>query len=170
MLPFFVWSKVMEEEVKDNRKKALEYSIRLLGLRDYSVFKMKKKLSERKYTYEEIDYVIDKLHSYNYLREDEYKRMRIKQLLVKGFANNYIIRKIAQEELEVSGSDIDQIREEQDLGSETQIDYLVEKKIRYKDIPEDYESKMKLKKKIMTFLISKGYNFEEAGKAISKRI
>ena len=156
------------EETTDNRKKALDYSIRLLALRDYSLFKMRKKLIARDHTPEEIEYVIDKLHEYNYLREDEYKKMRVKQLLVKGFSNSYIIRKISQEELVVNDLDINSIREEQDLGSEDQIDYLVEKKIRYKEIPEDFEAKMKLKKKIMTFLISKGYNFEEAGRAISK--
>lgn len=157
-----------QDEILDNRKKALDYSIRLLGLRDYSVFKMRGKLKERKHTTEEIDYVIQKLEEYNYLREDEYKRMRIKQLLVKGFSNSYIIRKIAQEELTVHEADINAIRDEQDLGVEAQIDYLVEKKIRYKDIPEDFEGKMKLKKKVMTFLVSKGYGFEEAQRAINR--
>lgn len=161
----------MTENLNDQSspKKALDYAIRILSIKDYSIYKMRMKLKERKFSSEDIETTIEKLLEYNYLREEEYARMRIKQLLVKGFSNSYILRKLEYEELTATESDIDAIREEQDLGSETQIDYLVEKKLRYKEIPQDFEGKMKLKKKVLTFLISKGYNFEEANSALSKR-
>ena len=101
--------------------------------------------------------------AYKYLREDDYMKMSIKQLLVKGYANQYIIRKLALEDLFPTDSDIELIRSEQGLGSTQQIDYLIEKKLRSKEIPYEIEAKMKLKKKILSFLISKGYQFEQAG-------
>ena len=86
-------------ESKDNSKKALDYAIRILSIKDYSIYKMKMKLKERKFSPEEIDVTINKLLEYNYLREEEYARMRIKQLLVKGFSNSYILQKLSQEGL-----------------------------------------------------------------------
>lgn len=151
-------------------KKAYNYAIFLLSKRDYSIHKMKQKLRSREYEQEEIDETIDKLVEQNYLREEEYKRMRIKTLLIKGYSNSYIIRKLDQEKLEANESEINNIREDQHLNKEECINYLVEKKLRGKVIPSDFEPKMKLRNKIMNFLASKGYNYQEAKEAISKYI
>ena len=152
----------MDEE-KDRFNEAFNYSIKLLSGKDYSIYKMKTKLSQRNFNNDEIERVIAKLLDYKYLREDDYMKMSIKQLLVKGYANQYIIRKLALEDLFPTDSDIELIRSEQGLGSTQQIDYLIEKKLRSKEIPYEIEAKMKLKKKILSFLISKGYQFEQAG-------
>jgi SOS response regulatory protein OraA/RecX len=156
-------------EEKDRYKEALNYSIRLLSARDYSIYKMKSKLSSREFSSHEINQVIDQLVEYKYLQEEEYKKMRIKQLLVKGFANEYITRKIAQEELMATDLDINFIREEEDLGSGQQLKQLIDKKLRHKEIPADFELKMKLKQKILSFLVAKGYGFEDAQKHLDTR-
>ncbi len=151
-------------------KKAFDYSIRLLSLRDYSIYKMRQKLKERKFDADDIEIVINKLLEYNYLREDEYKRIRIKQLLVKGYANNYIIQKLEQEQLFVDDSNINEIRDTQDLGSSKQIQYLIEKKLRFKEIPSEWEAKQKLKNKVINFLISKGYKYADVQSYIKEYI
>lgn len=156
----------VEKEKKSSYKKGLDYAIRILGLRDYSTFKMKQKLKERGVTPSDIDLIIEKLLEYNYLREEEYTRMRIKQLIVKGYANSYILRKLAQEHLSADETTIDEIRDEQSLGTDDQLDKLINKKLRYKEIPNDFEAKMKLKNKIISFLASKGYKYDQIKNAI----
>ena len=140
---------------------AYQYSIRLLSLRDYSEHKMRQKLLDKNYDADEIDEVIQKLIDMNYLREEEYRRMRVKTLLVKGYGNAYIIKKLQQENLVVGNSLIDDLRRENDLQELNQVDYLIQKKLRGKSIPSDWEEKNKLKAKIIRFLASKGYSFDQ---------
>lgn len=157
-----------ENQPNSSLKKAFDYAIRILSLRDYSVHKMKQKLKERDCSPEDIEAVVEKLLEYNYLREEEYTRQRMKQLIVKGYANKVILQKLSHEHLNASEEEIESIRNEQDLGSYGQLSYLIEKKLRYKEIPTEFEAKMKLKNKIMRFCLSKGYSYSEINQALSE--
>ena len=156
-----------EKPITDLSKKALDYAIRILGIRDYSIHKMKEKLQTRKYSAEIIDETINKLLEYNYIREEEYTRSRIKQLLYKNFADNYIIQKVKAENLKITSEMIDEVKSEYRISTTENICYLIEKKLRGKTIPTDYKDKMKLKQKIVSFLVSKGYNFDEINNNLS---
>lgn len=162
-------NQALAQESEDSAKKAFDYSLRLLAQRDYSIYKMKTKLKSRGFDKEQISATIVKLQSFNYLREDEYTRGRIKQLIVKGYANSYIVQKLAQEELFTEDSLIDEIRNTQDLGSQDQIIYLIEKKLRGKEIPTDRNLKMKLRDKVARFLLSKGFQFSEIGNHLNEK-
>jgi len=151
-------------------KKALDYSIRILALRDYSIHKMKQKLKERNCASEDIEQVIEKLLEYNYLREEEYTRQRMKQLIVKGYANSTIIQKLQHEKLKADEDEINKIRNEQDLTSESQLSYLIKKKLRYREIPTEYEAKMKLKQKVIRFCLSKGFSYSVVSEQIKEFI
>jgi regulatory protein len=146
-------------------KEAYNYAIFLLSRRDYSIYKMRMKLRSRKYDEDVIDEVVKKLIDQNYLRENEYKKIRIKTLLLKGFSNSYIIRKLNQEMLETDNDQINSIREDQNIDAQESIEYLVQKKLRGKSIPKTFEEKIKLQKKILTFLCSKGYTYDQAQNA-----
>jgi SOS response regulatory protein OraA/RecX len=122
---------------------------------------MQQKLRSREHTPEDIKAVIDKLVDMNYLREEEYKRQRVKGMLFKGYANKYIVQKCSQEKLSVNDSFINQLREENHISANDEINRLIEKKLRYKEIPEEFEAKQKLKNKVLNFLISKGYSFDQ---------
>lgn len=124
----------------------------------------------RKYSTEEISETLNKLIDQNFIREEEYKRQRIKGLLLKGFASLYIIRKLEQENLNTSETEIDEVRAEQQIVKSECIEALIQKKMRGKVIPSNYESKMKLKSKIMNFLASKGYSYEQAQQALPKEL
>lgn len=149
-------------------KEAYNYSIFLLSKRDYSIYKMEQKLSSRKYDCEIIKDVINKLLELNYLREEEYKNSKIKSLLIKGYSNSFIIKKLEIEKLEATNEQIDQIRNNQSITSQDSLDYLVQKKLRGKVIPDNFDDKMKLKRKILNFLASKGYSYQEAKDSIDK--
>lgn len=149
-------------------KEAYNYAIFILSKRDYSIYKMREKLITRKYEEQEINETIDKLLSKNFLREDEYKRTRIKSLLVKGFSNSYILRKLEQEHISSHEDEINQVRDDQQIDKNDSLSLLVEKKLRGKLIPQEFNAKMKLKSKIMNFLASKGYDYQEAKEALSE--
>lgn len=148
-------------------KDAYNYAIFLLSKRDYSIHKIKLKLRSKQYEEEEILQAIDKLIQQNYLREEEYKRMRIKSLLIRGYSNSYIANKLEQEYLNSNDIEINTVRSEQEISTGNTISSLVQKKLRGKVIPQEFDAKMKLKNKILSFLASKGHSFEEANEAIS---
>ena len=149
-------------------KEAYNYSIYLLSKRDYSKYKLTKKLNSRKYTKETIEKVIQKVIDQNYLREEAYTNMRIKSLLYKGYANFFIKQKLAEEKLTVDDHLIDKLREENHMPNDESINYLIDKKLRYKEIPSDKEAFFKLRDKVIRFLISKGHNYQDAKSALSE--
>jgi regulatory protein len=142
-------------------KQAYDYSIRLLTKRDYSIHKLTQKLILKHFEQEHINEVIDKLIEKKYIREDEYAHSRAKQLIEKGYANNYIIQKLEHEFLPVNSIDFELLREELGQSSKFQLEQLIEKKLRFKSIPTDHDEKMKLKQKLTAYLGSKGYSYDE---------
>ena len=149
-------------------KKAFDYAIRILSQRDYSVHKMKEKLKRRGCTKEQINQTIEKLLGYNYLRDEEYALMRAKQLLFKGYSNQYILQKLSVEQLSATEAQIEELRLKNDLSTDSQIDYLIEKKLRFKEVPKEFNAKMKLKQKVSNFLVSKGFSFDDINSHLSK--
>ncbi len=156
----------MEEEFK----KAYNYCIYILSKRDYSTHKIRQKLKERKHTPELIETIIEDLVEKNYLREEEYKRQRIKQHILRGYANSFIIQKLNQEKLTAVDEEIDALRSEQDLHATDIIEYLIEKKLRGKEIPTEWEDRQKLKAKVLRFLISKGHTYSDISTKLNKRL
>lgn len=147
-------------------KEAYNYCVFLLSKRDYSKYKIQQKLKSRKYSEDNIKEVIQLLVDQNYLREEAYLRMRIKTLLYKGVSNYYIKQKLSQEKLNASDEYIDALREENHMSKEDSLEYLLNKKLRGKEIPQEYEAKAKLKNNVLRFLISKGHSFQDANQAL----
>lgn len=145
----------------ENNKTAFDYSIRLLSKRDYSKFKLRQKLSQKNYDELEIEDAIKSLEEKKLLREEEYLRIRVKTLLLNGHANRAILRRLESEELYPTDEFIDLIRTEYQLETNDVIASLIEKKMRSKTVPQDFESKMKLQNKLLNFLISKGHDYHD---------
>ena len=141
---------------------AFQYAIKLLSIRDYSEFKITTKLKDRGFDHDDIINTIERLKNLNYLREEEYLRIRIKQLLVKGHSNQYILLKCHEEKINPSEELINSIRVDQGLDSSSAITRLIDKKLRYKNIPQDFKTKQKLKAKVANFLLTKGHNLSES--------
>lgn len=159
-----------KDNKKSSYKKAFDYAIRILSLRDYSTYKMKQKLKEKGFSTEHSTEVIEKLLEYKYIRDEEYTQMRTKQLILKGYANSFILRKLQQEHLISDNELIESLRSEQGLESDSQLRSLIEKKLRNKEIPKEFSAKMKLKNKVTAFLASKGYNFDQINSALKDYI
>ena len=148
-------------EEKTEFKRCYNDAIKLISRRDYSSYKITQKLLSKNYDQSTIDETIDKLVDQNYLREEEYKRIRIKILLTKGHSNSYIKQKCDQEKLKVADEDIQVIKDLYEFNDQKMIEELILKKTRYVDIPLGHEQKQKLKNKVCRFLISKGYRYDQ---------
>lgn len=141
--------------------KAYFYLIKILSARDYSEYKLREKLREKKYSSEEIEQAINEVKSKGYLREENYAAARVKAFMEKGYSPVFIRQKLAQENVTLSDEKIEAVFTEYRLTPNDQIERLIRKKIRGKaEIDYNEESK------ILRYLISKGHDFSESKKLI----
>jgi len=139
------------------------YCIHLLARQDYSEFKLRQKLRSKPQNLpHEIDEAIEKIKANGLLREESYRRLFIRKWLMKGESEDKIRRRGSQEELVFSSEEFESAASELGLSSEDNIQKLIEKKLRMKEIPKDRESYYKLREKTLRFLISKGHSYDEA--------
>jgi SOS response regulatory protein OraA/RecX len=144
------------------------YSIHLLARQDYSEFKLRQKLRSKKNNLpHEIDEVIQVLNSRGHLKEENYKRLFIRKWMMKGESEQKIKKRGAMEKLEFESEEFRAIELELGFTDDDSIEKLVQKKLRSKEIPEDYQSKNKLRDKVLRFLISKGHSFEASKRALN---
>ena len=149
---------------------ALKYSIKLLSQKDYSIFKLKKKLFLKDYESSEIEEVISKLISLKYLNEFEYCRNLIVSLLKRSYENSYIIQKLAQEEIIINDTDINKYKEEIGYNTKSEVIKLIDFKLKNIKIPNSVEQKYKIKNRISSFLSSKGFQFDDINEEINKKL
>ena len=153
---------------KDQRPKspAYQYCLFLLSGQDYSEYKLRQKLKLKGYEATEIDETLTKLIEKKYLREEEYKKLLVKKLMRKGKADGLIRRQIEQEKLTIDSSEMNALREETGVSKEDTITQLVMKKTRGKPGPTDRAERQKLQEKIYRFLLSRGFSYDDAKKAV----
>jgi regulatory protein len=150
-------------------KDIYKYALWLLSKKDYSVFKITQKFKQ-KFPDNSSDFpdVIKELESHGYININNYKRTFIKKWLLKGESFSKIILRAAQENLEISKNDFIEFEVEIGISSHQNIQTLIEKKLRNKEIPADFKEKQKLKDKILRYLISKGHSFDSSRSELNK--
>ena len=127
-------------------------------------------MRQKGYVDQEIQETIEALKNKNYLNENNYKRMVFKKWFLKGESAHKIQIRIEQEGLKISQEEIKDWSSEFQTSETPSIIKLIEKKLRMKEIPTEYEEKQKLKNKVSRFLLSKGYDFESINRAIKNYI
>ena len=73
-------------EEKENTHTAYMDAIKLLAKKDYSEYKLRKKLKEKLHDSESIDEAIQEVTEKKYLREDYYIEARIRGLMRKNYS------------------------------------------------------------------------------------
>lgn len=147
------------------------YSIHLLARQDYSEFKLRQKLRSKKDNLpHEVEQVLEKLKERGLLKEENYRRLFIRKWMLKGEAEDKIRKRGAMEKLEFEEHEFEMCERELGFSDEDSIEKLILKKIRSKEIPSDKLERMKLRDKVLRFLISKGHGYEEAKNSLSKYI
>lgn len=148
-------------------QKIYSYSLALLARQDYSEYKLRQKLRTKEFIPHEIDEVILELKEKQYIREDNYRRLFIRKWMIKGESPEKIRMRGAQEKLSFEKEDFENASDELGITSTDNIEKLIAKKLRLKDIPSDYESKSKLRDKVIRYLISKGHSYDLAKRALA---
>lgn len=145
------------------------YCIHLLARQDYSEFKLRQKLRSKPQNLpHEIEEALVKLKANGLLREENYRRLFIRKWMMKGESEQKIRQRGAQEKIEFTSEEFRAIEIELGFTDEDSLEKLVEKKLRFKDIPRDPKEKFKLRDKVLRYLISKGHSYEEAKRSIDK--
>ncbi len=143
----------------DHFKDCYLYSIKILTKKDYSIFKLKKKLKSKDFSEEKISTTIDYLVEKKFLRENEYIRMRAESLIKKSYSSTYIKQKLLHEELYIEEHEIDEIKVALGLDQQEIIKELIHKKT--------MSTNNCNRDKALRFLQSKGYSYEEVESCIN---
>ncbi len=157
------------EEISDSRFSTLieenqlfhikQRAFRLLGRRQHSAFELKLKLKQKGYSEQLINRVIDQLLNSNYLNDYDFAKMfaeeniknklwgqrKIEAELIKKGVDREIISQIVNEKF----SDSDQIDNALELARK-----------KYKSLLDRNTNTEKIKSKLITFLLSRGYNYD----------
>ncbi len=144
---------------------AYQYAIRLLAGQDYSVFKLAQKLRQKGFADEDIQDAINEVERKGYLRPQAYLRHRVLALARKGEAANLILRQLEFEHLSTHLREIEAIMAEEGLSAETQILYLLQKKLGRKinaTAPTDTDAlSPAAAQKVIAFVLRKGHHLEQ---------
>lgn len=152
----------------DERKQALGFAMKLIGLRRRSVFEIIKRLEQKEFNKDIIAEVLKELERYKYIDDEKFaesyindrinfrpcgKLMIERELKERGVAENIINDKISK-----------LISEEKELES---AGFLVRKKLK---IIGKNADKRKVYQKIASHLQSKGYSFDIISQAIENEV
>lgn len=139
-------------------KEPYNYALKLLAKNDYSTTKLESKLAN-KYPDINSEQVIEKLKEKKLINDIDYAYRKAEKLVQKKYSDKYIISKLESEKLEISGEDLQIIRDSFKLSEQVQIESIIENKlILFKYTNKNTEQ---IKQKLSSTLASRGYSFED---------
>ena len=141
--------------------KAYSYIVKLLSSRDYSEYKLREKLKDKKFIDSEINDALNEIKNRGYLKESVYNEARVRNLMNKNYSPSYILQKLNQEHLDPNLEEIVEIFNENQVSTQDQIELLIKKKMRANTVL-DYEGQ----NKIIRYVLSKGHDFDESKKCL----
>ena len=144
---------------------AYQYAIRLLAGQDYSVFKLAQKLRQKGFADADIQDAINQVEEKGYLRPQAYLRHRVLTLARKGEAPNLILRQLEFEHLSTNLAEIEAYMAEEGLTAETQILYLLQKKLGRTAASSLTPA---LAQKVITFVLRKGHALDQCRQILRK--
>lgn len=136
---------------------AKESALRILGRRMHSIKELKQKLLQKKHPHEVIDNVLNNLCSAGYLDDKEFAKLYIQEKVTRKdglqkIRNELCMKGISKEIIEELLSGIDN-----DIQRENALKIAEKKVVQLRGRGIEKE---KLKQKLYTFLISKGYEYD----------
>lgn len=143
-------------------QKLYNYSIYLLGRRDYSVKELKKKFKEKEYEESDVKEVLDYLIENEYQSDEKFARSFINSKLNSkiGFSK---IKSLLIYEKGIDKELAENILETIDNNELENIMSILNTKYRNKDLKD-----FKEKNKAFRFLVSKGFNFDDINKGFTQ--
>ena len=149
---------------QSNFLKCKETSLRIISRSYKTESEMKNRLFEKGYDNPEIERTIEFLKEYKFIDNRAYTEMYVKDKLKSQGIQKIryaLIRKGIEEE------EIEEVLKNVDLGEEEEIGIVIANK-KYKQLLRKEEDAQKVKYKLGTFLVSKGYEYSLAKEIVKK--
>lgn len=139
---------------KSTPKDALSCALRILALREHTVFELKQKLHQRDFGEDEIEAAITQCRAWNYLDDDRAARVLARTLLRKGAGVNKIRFELAKRQ--IPETTVHLLLDELDI-TDNQLDTALNLVAKKFVKAETFDEKHKQKGKIYRYLQNKGY-------------
>jgi len=160
---------------------AYSYSLKLISRRDYSTFKLRKKLKEKKYPSPEIEEAIQQLLEKKFINDENYYERKTIQLWKKNFSPNHIIQYCHREGFELTQGQIANTIEKFGHSEQNHDDELLKQEIEKRLLKETRKSSKKTsssptkswevnklenikKNKVISSLVRKGHSYDHLQK------
>jgi regulatory protein len=141
--------------------------MRILARREHSESELKRKLKQNGYTPDEIAPTLTTLREMNYLSDERFARVYLKSLVQSSFGMRRIQNKFKEKGLVWDAELYSEVLLDLGILPDNQITHWIEKKSRMLKPNETREKKFQ---KLITFLIGKGFGFDESKRAVAKAL
>ena len=146
-------------------KSALDYALKILGMRDYSEKTLRDKILSR-FPSEECEETIAKLKEYGYIDDGRFAEIFTSSKLQSGHGHFYIKWKLSEKGVDVDEFFIDRVIAEREIDLEPVIRRLIEKYAEKRKKKGDDE--WQIKQKTFAYLMQRGYKKEDILKYIGE--
>lgn len=156
---------IEEEELlnlisKCEETEAYDYALVLLGIKDYSSKDMRKKLIQKQYSNQTIDFILSKLQSLEFINDERYAEKYIEYCLsIKKSGRNKIMYDLQNKGINASNIESLDIDEEKQF--ENACNLALKKMNSVKNTSNPRE-------KVIRYLLSRGYEFDLIKKVVNK--
>ncbi len=145
---------------------ALNYSLWLLGKRDYSIGKLKQKLTVKKFSSGEIENAIKFLSEKNFLNDERFARNYVRNYLDIKPAGKYLLQQKLKQKL-IDNNVIEKVLKDMDTRDEIDLAKEAAGK-KYQVASIKYQGdKIKIKEYLARYLIGRGFSWEMVKEIIS---
>ncbi|OFZ27117.1 MAG: hypothetical protein A2381_10700 [Bdellovibrionales bacterium RIFOXYB1_FULL_37_110] len=157
--------------MNEETNKAYNYILFLISRQDYPKSKLQKKLSQKGYSKEIIDAVLERISSQGIFDEKRYMDSKIRSLAKRNYSKSHIHKFLKHEDLSFEDSEIDSIFAKEEITEEEQLDQLIDKKIKkFTHRPLNQDEKYQIQKKLFSYLYSKGHNYKKIMTSLTKKL
>ncbi|MCK4592677.1 regulatory protein RecX [Candidatus Parcubacteria bacterium] len=152
----------------EDKNQALQFAMKLIGLRMRSVLEIKTRLEKKGFETEIINEILRDLEKYKYTNDEQFAEAYINDRMNFRPCGNFLIRKELKErgvEENIINKKIEElISEEKEIESAKK---LAEKKL--KTISNETD-RIKINQKVKSYLQSKGYSFDIISRAVESEM
>jgi len=152
----------------DEKNQALQFAMKLIGLRRRSVFEIEERLKEKSYPDDVISYVIEELKRFKYLDDGTF---------AESFINDRINlrpcgKRLIERELRNKGISTETAKEKLDMLIDENKELELAQRLASKKIAsiKDISDKNKIKRKLAAYLSSKGFSFDIIGQTLKNTL
>jgi regulatory protein len=144
------------------QKNIKDYALGLLARKDYSKQQFQNKLLAKNYSIEEVNEIINLLIKSRIFKEENFVRSIVIKRMNQGYSPTFIQNHLETKGVSIPLDEIHSFFEESGINEKIQMENLIAKKFSFLIKQEDEDRNLKMKAKVLRFLISRGHDQEES--------